>query len=269
MNCEFIEKPLHLLIPEAADAHRQKKNRIARAFTLVELLVTIAIIFILAALLLPAISRSKQKAQQIQCVNNLHQLGLALQNFLTDNHAYPSGSAGTNSDIPGPWFSQLEQGGFGISKTNKGFLFLGVWRCPSDPEPLNKISYNYNTFGDARVGNFTNALGLLGHYVPTRDNQGVDLQAPIGESEVVSPSDMMVVGESFFGEAFFMRRDLQSLDHNRYGNGLASARHQGRINVLFCDGHVESPTLGFLFTDTNDAALVRWNRDHLPHRDQL
>jgi prepilin-type processing-associated H-X9-DG protein len=46
-------------------------------------------------------------------------------------------------------------------------------------------------------------------------------------------------------------------------------RHQGKVNVAFCDGHVESPPLKFVFQNTNDAALVRWNRDHLPHRDKL
>jgi prepilin-type processing-associated H-X9-DG protein len=43
----------------------------------------------------------------------------------------------------------------------------------------------------------------------------------------------------------------------------------GKANVVFCDGHVESPALAFLFTDTSDAALSRWNRDHLPHRERL
>ena len=42
-----------------------------------------------------------------------------------------------------------------------------------------------------------------------------------------------------------------------------------RANVVFCDGHVESPTLQFLFADTSDAALSRWNRDHQPHRERL
>ena len=46
-------------------------------------------------------------------------------------------------------------------------------------------------------------------------------------------------------------------------------RHRGKANVVFCDGHVESPTLKFLFEDTSDAALSRWNRDHLPHREKL
>ena len=42
-----------------------------------------------------------------------------------------------------------------------------------------------------------------------------------------------------------------------------------KANVVFCDGHVESPTLKFLFEDTSDDALRRWNRDHLPHREKL
>ena len=46
-------------------------------------------------------------------------------------------------------------------------------------------------------------------------------------------------------------------------------RHQNKANVVFCDGHVESPTLNFLFADTSDAALSRWNRDHQPHRERL
>jgi prepilin-type processing-associated H-X9-DG protein len=76
---------------------------------------------------------------------------------------------------------------------------------------------------------------------------------------------MMAIGDSFFGDAFFLREDLKYLDRN----GRASARHQGKANVVFCDGHVESPTLQFLFTDTSDAALSRWNRDHQPHRERL
>src|ERR1035438_9100537 len=89
------------------------------AFTLTELLVAIAIIGILAALLVSGVSRAKQKAQQVQCIGNLHQLGLALQNFVADNHAYPSIHASTNSDNPGIWQSQLERGGFGISRSEE------------------------------------------------------------------------------------------------------------------------------------------------------
>ena len=74
---------------------------------------------------------------------------------------------------------------------------------------------------------------------------------------------MMALGESFDGRMAF-DRNLNGMD--KYGN---LNRHQGKANVVFCDGHVESPTLQFLFEDTSDAALSRWNRDHQPHREKL
>jgi len=232
---------------------------------LIELLAVLAIIGVLAVLLLPAVSNSKRKAQQVQCVGNLHQLGLGIQNFVADNHAYPSGIAGTNSESQGTWMRQLQRGGFDMSKSPTNFFSEGVWRCPSARFSADwnsrgvTLSYAYNVYGSV-VTSPTNALGLMGHFVSLSA-----LFEPIRESEVVAPSDMMAIGDSFVGGAFFTRQDLNYLDRN----GRASSRHRGKVNVAFCDGHVESPPLPFVFGDSSDAALVRWNRDHQPHRDKL
>ncbi len=60
-----------------------------RGFTLIELLVVIAIIAVLIALLLPAVQAAREAARRAQCVNNLKQLGLAVQNYLSETNAFP------------------------------------------------------------------------------------------------------------------------------------------------------------------------------------
>ena len=244
---------------------RLKEN----AFTLIEMLTVIAIIGILVALLLPALSLAKARAQRIRCVSNLHQLGIGLSVIVMNNRAYPLGLA--NPYPYGEWFGQLEVEGLGIAKPPRDFIRTGVWRCPAyGPQHLGFpfSSYGYNYYGDSFVQSWTNNFGLLGHFAVKpysgRSNELIPL-APIGESEVVNPSDMMAIGDSYEGSAIITRGSwfITGEDWEE------SSRHQGHDNVVFCDGHTESPTLQFLFQDTSDAALVRWNRDHKPHSEQL
>ena len=119
------------------------------------------------------------------------------------------------------------------------------------------------------MGNPAIGFGLAGHYtLGVMHTNGIvtpgsKTKIPIAESEISNPSDMMAIGENYQGDITFMRKT------NFANSQLAFSRHQGKANVVFCDGHVESPTLQFLFADTSDAALSRWNRDHQPHRERL
>ncbi|HZR18688.1 MAG TPA: prepilin-type N-terminal cleavage/methylation domain-containing protein [Verrucomicrobiae bacterium] len=253
----------------------KRKPNIDKGFTLIELLAVIAIVGILGALLLTAASQGKAKALRIQCVNNLHQLGIGLQAFLADNHSYPVLLTAANrfSGIDRFWIGQLEQEGLGNSRPATNFYYNGVWFCPSaqwSADVLRGIptadgwsyyGYNVDVFGPGmQRNNPTNQLGLQGHYNPVTHSY-----LPINESEVAVPSGMMALADGFDPNGILMRRRVADLEE--CGNTMT--RHQGKANVVFCDGHVESPTLSFLFEDTSNAALVRWNRDHQPHRDKL
>ena len=74
------------------------KNGTRLAFTLIELLVVLAIMGILAALLLPALAAARKKAQRISCMNNLHQMGIAIALYTTDYSDYVPGGLSWGSD---------------------------------------------------------------------------------------------------------------------------------------------------------------------------
>jgi prepilin-type processing-associated H-X9-DG protein/prepilin-type N-terminal cleavage/methylation domain-containing protein len=246
------------------------------AFTLIELLVVITIIGILAALLLPIIPHAKARAQRIQCASNVHQLALALQEYTADNNAYPYGPGGSAKDPS--WMDLLEtQMRHGVWKNsyvrNTEFWTNGVWRCPNleMPKEFRTVelhgfcSYGYNDEGIS--GEF--GLGEFVHRL-----KRVSLP-PNNESTVVNPSELIAIGDGFIGNGSFII-DGQSeigravIKQDSLGRtARAYARHQGKANMVFCDGHVESPTLKFLFEETTDDALARWTRDHKPHRELL
>ena len=252
------------------------------AFTLIELLVVIGIIGIAAALLLAALSRGMGTARRISCVNNVRQLGQAIQEFVGDNHVYPldanpdfgKGKYPTHYDF---WNVALEHElGKESSSHDASFDSKGIWKCPSLERPpiiaanQGYVSYGYNTYGMRGGKDDTNSLGIGRQFGMSNISA-----PPVAESAIASPSEMMVLGDGFCG-----------YDKRIYGGGALlmrsydvpylapltkepTLRHQNKANIAFCDGHVESPTLVSLFEDTSDGGLSRWNRDHQPHREKL
>ena len=105
-------------------------------------------------------------------------------------------------------------------------------------------------------------LGILAASLFPALSKSKDVAVP--ESGVAVPSDMIAIGDSLTGFSIFITAIDGMTEYERAGNALS--RHSGKGNVVFCDGHVESPKLNYLFEDTTDEALSRWNRDHKAHR---
>ena len=252
-------------------------------FTLIELLVVIAIISILAALLLPAFNKAKQKALRISCASKLHQMGLGLGMYLNDFHCYPYLCASGNYPNQPSWYDELNPY---YPLQWRDYRGERNYHCPTYHGLINANggmggsgSYAYNAWGTGF--DYDTVAGVITDFSAGLSGLGTNSYAAraISESQVKAPSDLFAFGDAR-GDAYRTPRLFGPYDGYLYGECYAAMglfytrwtlpnseylpqRHGNGFNFVFCDGHVSFVARRIFTNRTN--SWQNWNIDQQPH----
>ena len=216
---------------------RLSATAVRHGFTLIELLVVIAIIAILAAMLLPALGKAKDKAKKTQCLNNLHGVGMALQMYANDHRdLIPRANEPLWFWVFMPYLPQ------GVGTND--YRTLRVFKCPSYPQKDVVVTYAVNGFRFANALTTTSTEYIGPSKLSSVRNSAKTIYISEASSGVV-PNGI----KGFQDPANIGWNDVWHeghLPYDRTGTRLqperrvAEDRHAGSIVATHFDGHSES-----------------------------